>query len=213
MDARLFRDAVRQFAEPSCRRGLSASRGRSRLSVPAELPRRPSPVSRAPRRSPPFAEAYRWVRPSCRNPSRKAAPLPCHQLPAPSSRGAQGQESASGGRREGLRAVLRRPRAGGPAAPLQDRASGTITKLTAGRRVRRAPAVSPGREGSAPGSALTFRLSPGSSGQAFRLLFLFFFVRTSTSARRQAGRSPVARHWPACVLGQRLLQPLLPSHP
>lgn len=125
-------------------------------SPPAPLaPGRASPasgrVSRAPRRSPPSAEAYRWVRPSCRNPSRKAAPLPCRQLPAPSSRGAQGQESASGRRRKDLRAVLRRPRAGEPSALLQARASVAITELTAGRRGPCTPPVSPPKVRQRPG--------------------------------------------------------------
>lgn len=56
----------------------------------------PEPAARPPR-SPAPAAACRWVRPSCRNPSRRAAHLPCRQPPAPSSRGAAGQQSTSGG--------------------------------------------------------------------------------------------------------------------
>lgn len=128
---------LRGVESPAGPRGLraAASRGRPRPSIGASRPPAPSPVSRAPSRSPPSASACRWGRPSCRSPSRKAAPLPCRQLPAPSSRGAQGQESASGGRREGPMAALRRPRAGGPAAPPQAPASGTIAaRVRAGRR-------------------------------------------------------------------------------
>lgn len=116
--------------------GPAASDSQHPVPRPPALPAPSSHVPRAPSRSPPFAAACRWVPPSCRSPSRKAARLPCHQPPAPSSRSAQGQESASGGRGAGLTAE--------PAAPLQVRESGTRAKLTAGRRVP-----------STPGSSLT----------------------------------------------------------
>lgn len=135
---------LRGVESPAGPRGLraAASRGRPGPSIPVPRPPAPSPVSRAPSRSPPPASACRWGRPSCRSPSRKAALLPCRQLPAPSSRGAQGQESASGGRREGSMAALRRPRAGGPAAPPPAPASGTIARVRAGRRAPCAAASS-----------------------------------------------------------------------
>lgn len=135
---------LRGVESPAGPRGLRAAafRGRPRPSIPASRPPAPSSVSRAPSRSPPPVSACRWGRPSCRSPSRKAAPLPCRQLPAPSSRGAQGQESASGGRREGPIAALRRPRAGGPAAPPPAPASGTIARVRSGRRAPCAAASS-----------------------------------------------------------------------
>lgn len=133
---------LRGVESPAGPRGLRAAafRGRPRPSIPASRP--PAPSSSAPSRSPPPVSACRWGRPSCPSPSRKAAPLPCRQLPAPSSRGAQGQESASGGRREGPIAALRRPRAGGPAAPPPAPASDTIARVRAGRRAPCAAASS-----------------------------------------------------------------------
>lgn len=148
---------------------------------------------------------------------------PSSMSPASSAifRGAQGQESASGGRREGLRAVLRRPRAGGPAAPLQARASVTITKLTAGRRVRRTLAVSPRKVRPRSGfrSDLPLLTRMLRTGLPAAFFFCFCFFSASTFALRQAGLSPMTLltvlygHWPACVLGLRLLQPLFLRHP
>lgn len=118
-------------------------------------------------------------------------------------------------------------RASARAAPPQARASVTITKLSAGRRVPRSPAVSP-RKVRHSGSALTSRLSPGCSAQAFRLPCSFsfsscyccyFIFSASTSAPRQAPLSPLAcvavhyGHWPACVPGLPLLPPLFLSLP
>lgn len=116
-------------------------------------------------------------------------------------------------------------RASSRAAPLQAPASATITKLGAGRRVPRTPAVSPGkvRQRSGLGSALTSCLSPGcSSTQAFRLpsccsccsccsCRCCSIFSASTSAPRQVPLSPLALlavhydHWSACVPGQPLL--------
>ena len=60
--------------------------------LPARLSHSPAP-----------AAACRWVRPSCRNPSPKAAHLPCRRRPAPSSRGVarRVRRALPAGRREG----------------------------------------------------------------------------------------------------------------
>lgn len=88
----------------------------------------PEPAARPPR-SPAPAAASRWVRPSCRNPSRRAAHLPCRQPPAPSSRGAAGQQSTSGG-------AAGRSGRGGIAAP-PTRAPASAPRPAGGRPRRR----------------------------------------------------------------------------
>lgn len=171
--ARVFRETARPGSglERRRRRGLRLlhPRGLPRPSIPAALPpptpgpptpRRPAPGPRAPSsRSPPSASACRWGPPSCRSPSRRAAPLPCRQLPAPSSRGgarrvrgalpAAAAATAGGGKASRSAAHRRAP------APPCGRApqSLTIARLTAGRRGPRARRL-PRRPPSSPRPAV-----------------------------------------------------------
>lgn len=125
-------DARRPLRHPAARPSCSPGCARPPLTHPAARPspqrglRAPgSQLPARPSHSPAPAAACRWVRPSCRSPSRRAAHLPCRRRPAPSSRGVvrrvrralpagQGRRAAAArapprGARAGPGGVRRRP--------------------------------------------------------------------------------------------------------
>lgn len=99
--------------------GRLAPRAACGSSQPGLRPPSPESPGRPPH-SPAPAAASRWVPPSCRNPSRKAAHLPCRRPPAPSSRGAAqraGEHFRRGGGRVRRAAAARAPPRGGCGSP------------------------------------------------------------------------------------------------
>lgn len=226
--------------DPGCReavrRGPAASDSvhsgsRPRLSFRPRFPGRPAP---SPARPVAHRHLQRPIAGDDRHVGIRVGKLPLFHVASfqrhlPAARRVRRALPAGGGGGKALGRCCGAPvRASARAAPPQARASVTITKLSAGRRVPRSPAVSP-RKVRHSGSALTSRLSPGCSAQAFRLpcsssfsscYCCYFIFSASTSAPRQAPLSPLAcvavhyyGHWPACVPGLPLLPPLFLSLP